>query len=155
MTVWNAFMPITLRAKVPAALAVLRLVRKRVLPLVRRLERRGILFSYSFLVHDRASGVPCLKSDKRAYLHLRLILSSAGVRRDAIIVRKALPKAWTILRHVKPTPEEKRVHFVLDAQARWYLRLVEWSADLSDEALLQCIGQHLHYFANMAQVSVT
>ena len=166
-TVWNAFLPIRQqrgKGKASGVLLVLGLVRRCVLPLIRRLERGVDLCSFSFLIHDRASGVPCLKSDKRAFVHLRLTLNFRVVSKtprlriadhNAKSVRALLPKAWEILRQVHPTPEEDRVHRDLDAQAAWYLDFLERRADLTDDALLQEIGQHLHFFANMSQLAVS
>lgn len=156
-TVWNAFMPIELRARAPVALAVLHLVRRHVLPLISKCP--VYIKSYSFLVHDRSSGVPCLKSDKRAYLHLRFVLGVRHVRgrrlpHNLCTVRALLPKPWTIIRRVRPSFEERRTHLDLDVQARWYLDLIARHAVLDDKALLNKIGQHLHYFANMAQMQV-
>ena len=164
MTHWNAFLRVgdALKSNEPGldpawaaamgvdkdALAVLRRVRRDVLPLVRDLERRKILRTFSFLVHDRTSGVPCPAEDTSAYVHLRLVTSG---RAD---VRRLLPSAWVYVSSVRPTAEEERAQRILCEQSAWYLRLVEGASEMSDVDLLRHVGQTLHHFANMAQMMV-
>ena len=172
-TTWNAYLPIaTPRGATDAALVVLRVVRRRVLPLVRRLEaydrcRRWhgtesnplSRLSYSLLIHNRESGVPCRAKDNRPYAHLRLQFGPSARRGGRLLsardVRRLLPTAWVLIRQVHPTPEEDRVHRHLDAQTAWYLGLVEEYAELGDAELLQKIRAHLHFFSNMSQLVVS
>lgn len=51
------------------------LLRSKVAPLVGDLLNAGIIDWYSFLVHDRASGVPTSESDPDYYVHLRMGLT--------------------------------------------------------------------------------
>lgn len=138
---------LTSRGIAEEALTVLGLVRRVVLPLVRDLERRKILKSYSFLVHDRTSGVPCPAEDVSSYIHLRLVVTQVDVK-------KFLPKGLIYTTRVRPSKDEARAHEVIDAQAAWYLRLIEREKNLSDVDLLGVVRQNLHYFANMAQMRI-
>jgi hypothetical protein len=170
--VWNAFLPIGSAATVDevepvtadwlaargcteGALRVLRAIRQDVVPLVRSLQsgqrRRQMLSSFSFLVHDRTSGVPCPAEDPHSYIHLRL--NYANVITETKL-RGQLPSKWCYLTPVDPTDTERRVHRMLDAQCEWFARFVDYDPRLSDIELLQAIRQHLHYFANMAQMRV-
>lgn len=172
-THWNAFLPIGRFPDEPGldpswsaamgvdkdALAVLRRVRRDVLPLVRDLAKpAGTLRSFSFLVHDRASGVPCPPEDPTAYIHLRLEMYDKDAKPSrpwkVKELRARLPESWVYLTKVKPTKEELRVQEVLADQSAWYLGFLEKNASMSDVQLLQHVGQHLHYFANMAQLTV-
>ena len=172
---WNAFLPIggTLTSNELGldprwaaamgvdqnALAVLRVIRRVVLPIVRDLERRGVLRAFSFLIHDRASGVPCPPEDSRAYVHLRVMcypsISGKRLRLGAADenVRGAL-KGWSYVSKVQPTKEELKVQEVLYAQSAWYLRFLEERANVPDAVLLQDVAQALHHFANMSQMMV-
>ncbi len=172
-THWNAFLPIGRFPDEPGldpswavamgidkdALTVLRCVRRDVLPLVRDLANpAGTLRSFSFLVHDHASGVPCPPEDTTAYIHLRLELYDKDVKpsrswsvRD---VQDRLPKSWVYLTKVRLTKEERRVQEVLGEQSAWYLRFIENCAKMTDVELLQHIGGTLHFFSNMAQMMV-
>lgn len=174
-TYWNAFLPIGSALKSdepgldpawaaamgvdPEALSVLRLVRREVLPLMRDLEKpAGTLRSFSFLVHDRASGVPCPPEDSSPYIHLRLEFYDLDVKPSRpwrlADVRRRLPEPWVYVARVKPSKEEIRVQEVLAEQSAWYLRLVERFAAMTDLELLRHVGQTLHYYANMAQMMV-
>ena len=163
--VWNAFLPIaaSLRGDDPPVIdrawlmaqgiegdapAVLRTLRQRVLPLLRDLERKAVLRSYSFLVHDRTSGVPCPPEDPSPYIHLRLVLNPVA---DA---RKLLPKEWVFVRRVKADKDEERAHNLIDRQAALYREIVEAAPGDNEVDVLRYVGQHLHFFANMSQMRV-
>lgn len=177
LTTWNAFLPIGSSLKsddLPEAdvtalqvrgieldaLRVLRCIRQDVLPLVRDLQKKGLLKSFSFLVHDRTSGVPTSPEDREAYIHLRLVFLTSVFRTISGRVRKTsprelLPEKWILLQRVDVSPAEAKAHQVIDPQSAWYLDLVESLGPRSDfEALLQ-VRQHLHYFANMAQMRIS
>lgn len=173
--VWNAYLPIgsasvstadkveevtsdwlAARGCTESALRVLRALRTEVLPVVRSLTRKSFLSAkepaqFSILVHDRSSGVPCPPEDHRAYLHLRLAFESKVTDKH---VRGLLSKNWCYLTPVKPSTAELKVHESLDQQCAWYMSLLVANEKLSDLELLQLIRQHLHYFANMAQMRI-
>lgn len=172
-TSWNAFLPIgkysdetqpdpawcAAMGVDPMALTVLRQVRRDVLPLIRDLERpAGTLREYSFLVHDRSSGVPCPPEDPRAFIHLRLEFFDKDVKPSRgwklAEVRARLPESWVYLTKVKTTKTEEIVQLGLYTQAKWYLGMIEQAGHLSDLDLLRHVGQQLHYYANMAQMMV-
>ena len=66
----------------------IQLLRSRVAPLVRDLRNRRYVGWYSFLFHDRCSGVPPSLADDGAFIHLRLELAE-GVTVEHL--KKALP----------------------------------------------------------------
>lgn len=164
-SIWNAFLPIRAISKGDdppdadvtwlmsrgiegEALSVLRHLRKDVLPIVRKLETNKSLLSYSFLVHDRTSGVPCPAEDHSAYIHLRLVL------KNKLSAKRFLSNKWVYVSLVTTTEKERFVHEVLDRQAAWYLSLIERGEKLSDIDLLRDIRQFLHYFSNMSQMRI-
>ena len=167
--VWNAYLPIgsakvstvdkveevtgewlAARGCTESALAVLRAIRYEVLPLVARWPAG--LTSYSILVHDRMSGVPCSPEDSRAFIHLRLTFK--GKERVSRLQKIFRDTSWCFFTPVFPTEAEDKVHLMLDAQSAWYVGLMDANRKLGDLELLQLIRQHLHYFANMAQMRV-
>lgn len=167
--VWNVFLPIGTALKTDTvagadthwlashgiegdAFLVLRRVRDDVLPLVRTLEQKRRLASFSFLVHDRTSGVPTTPEDPTAYLHLRLTFTVLQTLRA---VRARLPAPWVFHTPVKPSSDEAKAHRLLDPQSAWYLSLIEAHRHLPDRELLQTVRQFLHYFANMAQMRIS
>lgn len=130
----------------PEALSVLRHVRDDVLSLVRRLKH---LKSFSFLVHDRTSGVPTSAEDASAYVHLRLVFVKD------VDAKKLLGDRWAWVSRVEETKEEAQAHEILNPQSAWYLDLVDRYKHLADFDLLMKVRQHFHFFANMAQMRVS
>lgn len=169
-TYWNAFLPIgeAIKSDEPGldpawaaamgvdkdALLVLRRVRRDVLPLVRSWQKRGLLKAFSFLVHDRASGVPCPSEDAGAYIHGRFELTGKRAQVKEVASWPESARQWVYVSRVDPSEEERRVQAILSAQSAWYMNLVEDAAEMSDVDLLRHVGQHLHFFANMAQMAV-
>ena len=62
----------------------LHLLRSKVAPLVGHLLNTGIIDWYSFLVHNRASGVPTSEHDFDYYVHLRMGLTDTSSESDLI-----------------------------------------------------------------------
>ena len=145
------------------ALSVLRLLRRQVLPLVRKLEKKRGLVGYHFLVHDRTSGVPCPPEDSAAYIQMRLWFKR-GVDGEKIF---AAPWCYAYAIDEVPAAQiagdgERAIDggaeaswWILNEQAAWYLALIEsFYADVDDIVVLKHVRQFLHYFANMAQMRI-
>lgn len=142
--------------------AIVCLMRSDVLPLIRNLEKRGLVGWYCFLIHDGASGVPCAPDDKALYVHLRLSIPTRLLR----MVRELIPKPWVLHRRWIVSPEIagiepmmleggiERAWRLLGAQSAWYLDFLEAHPDADTLALIKHARQFLHFFANMAQVRV-
>lgn len=136
------------------ALVILKRLREDVLPLVRRFEREGLVEWYSFLIHDRAGGVPVPEGDRGVYVHLRFSVT-AGVSESAYV----FPSQWAMTRPV-PMPHFEAVDAVyptwewrlLGEQSALVLKVIEKNITLDDEGQSQCLGQFLHHFSNMTQM---
>ena len=109
---------------------------------------------FSFLVHDVKTGlVPTTPDDTAPYIHLRLRFGH-GRRVDLsgwlwsrpTTFGDPVPATWLI--GGAPMAWE-----LIGQQAEWMLCLVEAISGSDDEGV-ERIGQFLHYFANMAQMTV-
>lgn len=170
ITYWNAYLPLslTLKGDEPGldpswaqprgvdldALSTLRLVRRKVIPAVTSLSDRGRLISYSMLVHDRSSGVPCPPEDTSPYIHLRLAICGAIRGSEKRPLGNLLPHGWVYVTEVKPSDAELEAQEMLHTQTDLYFKLIESGERMSDLDLLLHVRKHLHYFANMAQMMV-
>ncbi len=141
------------------------LLRSRVAPLIRALTAAGSITWYSFLVHDRKSGVPTRKSDKGIYLHLRMSLA-ASVDRDVFI--RSLPEYCFMSRkmQVPDPPSLDTVDIsclnganvehgwrILGESSEWVLRLLD-SHDPNKPVPQDNVEQFLHYLGNQLFVRV-
>ena len=149
------------REHLVGALVVLHLIRRGVLPLLRGLEESpGGLASFSFLVHDRSSGVPAPEGDDSPYLDLTLMFRQE-VGREAFSRDLRFVRPMEEITEVAGVDIERmrggagRFQAVLSAQSAWYRMLLEsYEEEMTDVDLLKQVGQHFHYFANMSQLTV-
>ncbi len=141
------------------------LLRSRVAPLVRSLMAAKAITWYSFLVHDRKSGVPTKKRDKDIYVHLRMSLS-ASTDEDAFI--RSLPEYCLMSRkmQVPDPPSLDTVDIgslngsnvehgwrILGESSEWVLRLLD-SHDPRKPVPQDNVEQFLHYLGNQLFVRV-
>lgn len=150
---------LTSRGVEPESPSILLCVRDRVLPLVRKLESHHVLTWYSFLIHDRSSGVPTADDDRGLYIHLRLCVPDLNVNLAAV-----LPPEWVMTRRTPPSEVIAGIEpAVLDAaqawrligqQSVWLLALLESMPSADGFELVKHVRQFLHLFANMAQMRV-
>lgn len=141
------------------------LLRSRVAPLIRVLTAAGSITWYSFLVHDRKSGVPTKKRDKGFYVHLRMSLS-ASADEDSFI--RDLPEYCLMTRKMQmpDTPSLDTVDIsclngsnvehgwrILGESSEWVLRLLD-SHDQSKPVPQNNVAQFLHYLGNQLFVRV-
>jgi len=148
-----------IEAESPALLVQLR---DEVLPLVKRLS--PYLEWFSFLVHDRASGVPTTEDDKRCYIHLRCKLRKFR-RREVVPHMRLLGEPWLMTRQVELSRsiagvdpkvlDVDRAWAELGKQSEWFLNFIECMDKKADGyQLVRHVRQFLHFFANMAQMRV-
>lgn len=135
------------RHRLAAALTVMHHVRYDVLPLCDKLSYYGMPAEISFLVHDRASGVPAPRGGRRAYLDLTI-----GITVDSKVnIANVLSKKY---KYVKPYAKEEKMAYLMMLSA-WYIELVEsCGSKVSDAEVLKVVGQHAHYLANMTQMVI-
>lgn len=153
-----------------SAPAVLRLLQREVLPLVRRLTTGydQSIGGYYFLVHDRESGVPTTKEDKGGYIHMRFYFWAAKTSSG---VQKILGDKWEMLRPIHDEGDKvagidekllrnrsegaAAIREILKAQSELALKIVETYVDDADPlVVIQQIRQCLHWTANMFQMKV-
>jgi len=141
------------------------LLRSQVSPLVRTLWDEGAITWYSFLVHDRESGVPTTEEDDGLYLHLRIALTDPANESEFI---RRLPDSCVMTRKMKvPDPPSldtvdissladanvEQGWKILGASSDWVLQLLE-SHDSTKPVPLQNVSQFLHYLGNQLFVRV-
>lgn len=144
---------------------VLRLLRREVLPLVRRRHDQPIR-GYFFLVHNRESGVPTTKEDKGAYIHMRLYFYDAKTPQQ---VAKLIGDQWEMTRPIREESEDiagidrkfvrsgsaDAIREILKAQSELVLKIIEtYTDDVDTLVLIGQVRQCLHYVANMCQIKV-
>lgn len=174
--VWKAYLPIgkpRIRAskadidffaergvnagQLAGALAVLRRLRRDVLPLLECFEHRPI---FTWLVHDRRSGVPTRGNgifidltlyferefDARGPLHwFKFVrpIDLAATEDVGGIDRALFVEGY-------PTPRS-----ILIGQCAWYWSLLcAFRPEVPDVEVLKHVGQYLHFFSNMSQLGV-
>lgn len=160
---WEAFLPIKteIEGLSCTALDVFATLKRDVAPVVRQLKEYDGLTWFSFLVHDRDSGVPAAGDDDRMFIHLRV-----AFERPITSLSLLLPPAWMFIRRgAFGSPIGERAAFMyggelaawrfIERQSQWFLDLVESIETPNGRATLDLVAQFLHYFANMAQMKVT
>lgn len=152
-----------------SAPALLRLLQREVIPLVRR-TMTGYdqpVSNYFFVVHDRESGVPTTADDKSGYIQMRLYFWATTTLSK---VQKLLGDKWVM---TKPIHDEgmkiagidekfirdgkvDAVRDILKAQSHLALQIVDtYTDDVDLLILIQQVRQNLHYLSNMFQMRVS
>lgn len=169
---WETYLRIDVKPgsprKASAPLAVVKVLREQVLPLVRRLEDRDVIEWYSFLVHGAPDG-----EKPGAYIHLRMSIVdgvaflSSRLRDLHDGIKQARGKWTEPKRIVAPACREiagfDRTAFtgvdircawkLIGEQSAWVLDLIEQHSDkTSDLAVVLHAVQFMHYFSNMLQL---
>jgi hypothetical protein len=155
-----------------SAPAVLRLLRREVLPLVRRLaailtaQVSDQISGYFFLVHARESGVPTTKEDRGAYVHLRLYFYYSNSRAR---IEQLLGDKWEMLTPIRLESAEiagvdkkslrsgdvNAVRDILKKQSELALQIVDaYVDDVDPLVMVQQVRQILHFQANQFQMKV-
>jgi hypothetical protein len=141
-------------------------IRFKIYPMISDLRQKNIITWYSFLIHNRLSGVPTTEDDNSPYFHIRLSIKDDLKHKDD--VNKHLPtyceKHFTRL--CKGTESisgiDKSRLKNEDITEAW--RIIGEQSELIMNMLLifkenaeippQQIVQFLHFFANMTQLAV-
>lgn len=137
----------------------LHLLRSKVAPLVGDLLNAGIIDWYSFLVHDRASGVPTSESDLDYYVHLRMGLTETSNESG---LTKQLP-SWCLMTQKMRIPHPPSLDSVdvqslnsgkveqgwktLGEASEWVLNMLECHDPNKPIPMLN-VAQFLHYIGN-------
>lgn len=140
------------------------ILRTKVSPLVKNLKGSKLISWYSFLLHNRASGVPSTPDDVGLYIHLRVELAPFIQENQ---VRKALPDYCQMTR-IMPGPHPHPISGldasfmkdgdiaqawkVLGESSEWVLSMLD--AHAPDQDLpLQHLAQFLHFIGNQVMAS--
>ena len=141
-------------------------LRSQVAPLITTLQANHLIGWYSFLIHDRPSGVPTHAEDRDAFWHIRLEVMPQS-NHEALLA--ALPAECEMTRHVarrdlqeipglvssKLRTDITDAWRIIGEQSEWLLRmLAAYRDDLSWNDMWPEIGQYLHYYANMTRLKV-
>lgn len=139
------------------------LLRSKVAPLIGRLLDAGIINWYSFLVHNRDSGVPTGEQDSYNYVHLRVQVTDTSNESGLI---KQLP-SWCLMTQKMRIPHPPSLDKVdvqslnngkveqgwkaLGEASEWVLNMLECH-DPNKPIPVQNVGQFLHYIGNQLLV---
>lgn len=142
----------------------LELLRSMVAPLVQRLMESGQITWYSFLIHNRESGVPTHESDNGLYVHLRMVPERRVTLKR---LKPQLPSMCLMTRRIpQPVPNTlDKVDVsalvagsaaegfrVLGESSEWVLRMLQ--AHRSNMRIPRDnVEQFLHYIANQLFVT--
>ena len=137
----------------------LHLLRSKVAPLVKHLLNTGIIDWYSFLIHDRASGVPTSEHDHGLYVHLRMGLTDTSNESD--LIEQLLP--WCQMTQKMRVPHSPSLDNVaiqtlsngkveqgwkaLGEASEWVLNMLECHGP-NKPIPVQNVAQFLHYIGN-------
>ena len=160
--VWHTFVKLT-ADRIPAGEHI-EMLRFSIAPVLRDLMNRGIIGWYCFLIHDKKSGVPAHLDDS-LYFHIRLGLAE---NTDPGVLVGALPSCFVGTEKV-PKSEIDSMGGIDKTRLRsgaieeaWRIigEQCEWLLDLLDiyvgtaSVFPDQIGQFLHYFSNITQLTV-
>lgn len=136
------------------------ILRTKVIPLIDVLKAKRIINWYSFLVHDRESGVPTTAKDKMPYVHLRFELAAEQELDD---LKKKLPDYCVMTRRMPPPGDMSGVDFsrieqsdlalgwkILGESSEWVLEMVR-AQKRGKKVSIQNVNQFLHYIGNQTQ----
>jgi hypothetical protein len=142
------------------------LLRLHVAPLVVDLRKAGLVGWFSFLVHDRTSGVPTAAGDDDAFVHLRFELVGSTTLDQ---LASSLPEICMFTRahgpitpesilpadfHALRAPELPHAWALFGASSEWTLDFVTSHRD-GQPIPLQNVAQFLHYLGNQLMIRAT
>jgi len=138
------------------------LLRSDVIPLINDLNSKGLISWYSFLRHDKDSGVPTQKDDENPYIHLRLELSQGGTFEE---LKESLPTYCIMTQYCndREITGIKKSYLkdeaweeawtVIGESSRWIVTMLNSFAK-DKAANIQQVAQFLHYISNATMLHV-
>jgi hypothetical protein len=143
------------------------MIRFQVFPIVSRLMSDGAIEWYSFLVHNRESGVPTAKDDNNVYFHVRVSFKNGyTVSKEELdkllpdYCQKHLTKKCTDVKSINGIEQSSlkngdlaEAWRIIGEQSEWVMRMLEIHNEGAQVPVNQ-IAQFLHYFSNMTQLRV-
>lgn len=131
-------------------------IRCKIRPLIFRLRDEGIIGWYHFLIHNRQSGVPTSDDDTAPYFHIRFEFERADPTENlpdyCVMTRKTgrIENITGIDKSLLKNGQIEEAWRVIGEQSEWVLHIL----DIYKENVNVPLGQFLHYYFNMLQLSV-
>jgi hypothetical protein len=162
---WETFIKFS-RDDVPLGKHI-EIIRKKIRPLISRLKDDGLISWYSFLVHDRNSGVPTTQDDNNPYFHIRFETKEGINPKDFLptycVLTRKIERDWVkdisiggglkFNTFMLKDESIEEVWRIIGEQSEWLLCMLDVFKDDIDVPL-QYVGQLLHYFANMTMLRI-
>ena len=163
-SMWETFIKIPVENNQLGYSKLFSVIRTKIQPLISSLTEKKIINWYSFLIHDRHSGVPTTEDDNCPYFHVRISIQENV---DSSTLLTLLPNFCTLTRKIEQTQKSisginmsiitnediSEAWRIIGEQCEWYLHLLAIHKNDVDIPPQQ-IMQFLHFFANMTQIRV-
>lgn len=161
---WETFIRIPVENNLFRHSELFSIARTKVQPVIFLLIENKIINWYSFLIHDRHSGVPTNEEDNSPYFHVRVSLREDV---DPKIFLTLLPNYCILTRRIEQGQKSisginssilvnediSEAWRIIGEQSELYLRLL--AIHKNDMTIPpQQIAQFLHFLANMTQIRV-
>jgi hypothetical protein len=141
-------------------------IRKKVQPVIFGLKNEGLIRWYSFLIHDRRSGVPTTEDDNNPYFHLRFESEEDNPKdflpNYCVLTRKidmecvkdiSIGKGILFDKSLLKDEGIEEVWRIIGEQSEWLLSMLGIFKD-DINIPLPYVGQFLHYFSDMTQLRI-
>ena len=141
-------------------------IRNQIYPLITQLKADGIINWYCFLIHGKDNGVPTTPDDTNPYFHIRfdvteeidpiqyLPIYCVLTRKVELLWVKDISVANGLFDTQLMKDESiEEVWRLIGEQSEWVFNLLN-SFKGNVTIPLQCVGQFLHYYANMTMLRV-
>lgn len=153
---WETFI------RIPQTANPINIIRSQVYPLISRLKGKDIMNWYSFLIHDRRSGVPTSEDDDNPYFHIRFDLKRTIDPTDFLpdyclmtrrIGRSDVEDITGIVKFLLRGERIEEAWRIIGEQSKWLLNMLNIHKEDFDVPPDQ-IRQFLHYFSNMSALQI-
>ena len=152
--IWETFI------KIPNTGSHIDIMRSQLCPLISRLKDKDIINWYSFLIHNRQSGVPTSEDDTSFYFHIRFDLRKTINPKDFLpdycvmtrkVERTAIENISGINKFLLKGEQIEEAWKVIGEQSEWVMNMLNIHKEDTDVPTDQ-IAQFLHYYFNMTQL---
>jgi len=163
---WETFIKIGLPSEISIA-RVIHAIRFKIYPTISDLRKKKVINWYSFLIHNRKSGVPTTEDDNNLYFHIRLALKKDVKPND---FRESLPNYYVMTRPIKRRLESisgidksiirneeiEEAWRIIGEQSEWVMNMLNiYKEEIEMSIYPKQISQFLHYYFNMMALSIS
>jgi hypothetical protein len=139
---------------------IIQIIRRKISPMIAHLENEGVINWYSFLIHDKRSGVPTTEDDDNLYFHIRFSLKNdfKPSLPDYCVMTRKIKREWVksisgIDQSLLRNGQIEEAWRIIGEQSKWFIDMLSiYKEDV--EIPPRQIKQFLHFFANMTQLKV-